>query len=115
LFKAKKFGGKQSVIEAAAASSPPAEGVKVSVAATPLLNSILSSLAMTNEFTKTRSPMCPLDNAVKFHEFRSSEVVTLTPLATAAVAFPIVSPVTVTATAVDAANVPLLTENTIEL
>ena len=83
------------------ASAPPAVGVKVSVAATPVLPATRSAVAMANVTTATAPPIAP--DATDVEAVVSALVCTLT--LPPAVAAPKVKPERVTVTAVLAASV----------
>ena len=83
------------------ASAPPAVGVKVSVAATPVLAATRSAAAMANVITATAPPIAP--DATDVEAVVSALVCTFT--SPPAVAAPKVKPESVTVTAVLAASV----------
>ena len=83
------------------ASAPPADGVKVNVAATPVLAATRSGAAMANAPTVTVPPITP--DATDAEAVASALVCTLT--CPPAVAAPKVKPESVTVTAVLAASV----------
>ena len=85
------------------ASAPPAVGVKVNVAATPVLAATRSAAAMANVTTVAAPPITP-DATDGVEAVGSALVCTLTLLAPA-VAAPKVKPESVTVTAVLAASV----------
>ena len=84
------------------ASAPPAVGVKVNVAATPVLAATRSAVAMATVTAVTAPPIAP--DATDVEAVVSALVCTLT-LPPAAVAAPKVKPESVTVTAVLAASV----------
>ena len=83
------------------ASAPPAVGVKVNVAATPVLAATRSAVAIANVTTVTAPPIAP--DATDVEAVVSALVCTLT--LPPAVAAPKVKPESVTVTAVLAASV----------
>ena len=83
------------------ASAPPAVGVKVNVAATPVLAATRSAAAMANVTALTAPPIAP--DATDVEAAASALVCTLT--CPPAVAAPKVKPASVTVTAVLAASV----------